>query len=364
MAKKTKGSKKATSKKVNLVFEKPGDSKVTKKTSISKPSKTSQKSTPSNTKVPAKPKQVSNKDSKKKDYIIIGVLSFLIIVIIIFSFVVVKPDQDNQFPEEIIPDENQPQDVILPEKEFSEEDYIDLQEKYMALNLKILNEAKDYQENKISAFYQELEINENEMQTCLANNNAFQLNADIYSLVKVNQILDDSEIFYNLDLDFETVTLPVIYINNDHYTGELDYASFIAAIDASQKPENFSSIFSFGSPTLGSEQALTSITVFTSYDDPLSMELDANLFTSEFIKDYVSTNKVNLTFKPIVFSDYGLFPALVFSCAVDQDKSFEIHKKLVDLSSEISSIESFNAVYEKYADEINELEEKIENLFS
>jgi protein-disulfide isomerase len=110
---------------------------------------------------------------------------------------------------------------------------------------------------------------------------------------------------------------------------------------------------------LGSQEASSSILLFTDFDCPFCKQFQEETLTDQVYQEYIDSGDYKLYIKPLLTNDvFSLFPVLFFKCSQEQDKSLMVSKKIFQLQSEISVQESYDIVSLKYQDEIEELEEE------
>lgn len=237
--KKTKPKKAASnkSKKVEVVFQDSKSSNQNKKSS-----KVSNKPTGKKVEHKTEHKHVASKSvdhkhhtvhkkstsKKTKDYVVIGILSVLIVALVILAFVV-PTNGDVEDDTDIFKDINS-----TPQEPLETMDPEEFEKMALELNLKILTDMKDYQLNVLSEYYQELNLDSQEMESCLLDNEFYLKDSNLFDYDKISNIQND----FLQAQELQISSTPSIYVNGSLLSGFQDYntfTSFIDSIDTSQE---------------------------------------------------------------------------------------------------------------------------------
>jgi len=252
LAVKKKRSKSKSPKKIQVVFEDTNEvldvktNKAKKKSTPSKkamPKKAISKKVSSPKKIEIKKTEpkveiqsvskktvVSKKASKKRDYVIIGVLSAVILLILALAFFI----PTNSIDKDTIPviDTNTTVDDNSSVVSMTVEEF---EEKSLNLTLNILKDMRTYQHEVLEENYSELNIDSEQMEACLSENNYLLKDSNLYDYEKVSSIQDD----FLQAQELSVVATPTIYVNGYNLSGFKDYNTFTQFIDAQ---ENSSSL--------------------------------------------------------------------------------------------------------------------------
>jgi protein-disulfide isomerase len=247
LAVKKKKSNTKSPKKIQVVFEDTNEvldvktNKAKKKSTSSKkamPKKVSSKKVSVTKKVETKKPEhkveiesvskktvLTKKSSKKRDYLIIGVLSALIILILALAFVI--PTNSIDKDPIVVVDSNTTIDDNSSKVTMTVEEF---EEKSLNLTLNILKDMRVYQHDILKENYEDLNIDSEKMEACLSENNYLLKDSNLYDYEKVSNIQDD----FLQAQELSVVSTPTIYVNGYSLSGFKDYNTFTQFIDSQE----------------------------------------------------------------------------------------------------------------------------------
>jgi hypothetical protein len=167
---------------------------------------------------------------KSKDFLIIGILLFLIVAIVVVSFLIPAND-----PNSIVNNTDNNLNTVIVDNNFTDTNVSDInvddfQARALELNLNILNDMKDYQQNILSNAYFDLNLNEEQMNSCLVSNKYLQKDANMFDFKEVSSIQRD----FILSQSLYVSQTPTLFVNGYSLLGFNDYntvTNFISAVD-------------------------------------------------------------------------------------------------------------------------------------
>lgn len=309
MAKTKKKSKAKSPKKVQVVFEDTNTVLDVNKNKAKKKSTTSKKamtkkmsskkvSTPKKVEIEKhepkvevhsheKHKDVSKKRStKKRDYVIIGVLAGLIVLIIALAFLIpITPVQTNDDPlngTDTNTIDSNTFTVTMSAEEF--------EEKSLNLTLTLLTDMRTYQKEILEESYSDLNINSEEMDACLLENNYLLKDSNLYDYEKVSVIQND----FLQAQELYVMSTPTIYVNGYNLSGFKDYNVFTEFIDSVENVESLDLNYDNSSFSYTQD----SLKMYYIYDKENEMISEKN---TEFI-EYLKTSELLLENVNSIFS--------------------------------------------------------------
>ena len=205
------------------VIKKP----VTKKAAVKNTSK----------KIAVVKKPTTTKKTKKfnKDILLIILLSVIVLGIIV-SVVLTTPknfdDSDLSDTHNLI-DENALDVNITPQLDPKEQRLTEIQEEAQELSLQMANEIKESQLEVFENWYEELDLNNEEMDSCLERNNYLNQDLDFEQA----KILDKIGMDFYLAQSTGILGTPATFINSFFISGYLDFDEFSEIYDIAVSEE-------------------------------------------------------------------------------------------------------------------------------
>lgn len=255
--------KNKTKKNVKIVFE-----KSKKSDSLKKEKKRVNKKKPLKTQT----KQKKSDSSKKKDYIVISILAILIIGVIIIAFLVpqdkdvVDNDLDNIINNDIIDEDL----GVAPEIDIES-----FEERIFELNVKIIKDITDYQKQFLRDYYDELNLNSQQMDACLAENDFLLDSPDVENFPKIKEIIADSILAEEIGI----ISTPTLYINGYSFSGYRTYDQLETIIDLLENSDSLTLDYSEKSFTYQS----TDPKLYVIYDKEKEFTTNANIDFIEYL---------------------------------------------------------------------------------
>jgi len=171
---------------------------------------------------------------KSNDFLIIGVLVFLIIAIIIASFLIPSNQTGNTVNDNSDLNSNVVDGNLIDANQVADINVDDFQNRALELNLKILNDMASYQQNILSGFYTDLNLDSNQMNTCISNNKYLEKDANMFSFKEVSEIQKD----FLLSQDLYVFQTPTMFVNGYQLAGFKDYNTVTDFISSVKDTEN------------------------------------------------------------------------------------------------------------------------------
>jgi len=279
-------TKKATNKPVG----KKTSAKVASKNkkTIKKPvNKAVVKSTSKQTAVVKKP--ITTKKTKKfnKDILLITLLSVIVLGIIV-SVVLTTPknfeDSDLSDYDNLI-DENALDVNITPQQDPKEQRLTEIQEEAQELSLLMANEIKESQLEVFENWYEELDVNKEEMDSCLERNNYLNQDLDFEQA----KILDKIGMDFYLAQSTGILGTPATFINSFFISGYLDIDEFSEIYDVAVSEEI---------PDINFESEST-FTIDVNKDPKLNIIYNQNYAKTDQTIELLKQNSENTFFKEL-----------------------------------------------------------------
>lgn len=359
---KTKTTKKPVTKKtVSKVASK-------KRAVVKKPvnKKSSEKVDSKKAKVVKKPITKKTKAPKSNKDVLLIILLSVIVIGIIVSVIFVTPkyvDNSDLSDTNNLIDENSLDINITPVLDPKEQRLAEIQEEAQELSLAMFNEIKDSQLDIFETWYEELNLNKEEIDSCLEQNNYLNQKLDFEQADILNKISQD---FY-LAQSTGILGTPGTFVNSFFISGHLDFDEFSEVYEIAVSEEipdiNFESESNFvfdanKSPTLNviynENYTKTDQTIELLKDNPentffpeLFAELELNKIDYKTEEAQEILKKAGAPFLPLFYIE-GNIEALNISKKADFNSLFfELEEGFFVLNPQVTGI-SQNLLYESF----------------